>query len=231
MIKRKHRITAQKIILFLTLFLIVSLPNIAFPEWKKEFWDEFFDAVGIILVLFGFLFRIAARGYKEEHSSCGKTLVSNGPYCLVRNPMYFGTLLIGVGVIAALFALWTLPLFLLVFLLIYIPQITREENYLSAEFGEKYEIYRKKTPKYFPRLRALFRFKDYLPLKVSWLKKELVSLTGVIAMIIFIELWEDVKRFGTNEFFTEILKLPLIIIIFFIMIAGFFKHNKTTADN
>lgn len=77
-----------------------------FPHWKKEILDEFLDAIGISLVLFGFLFRIAARGYKADGSPEGKKLITNGLYGLMRNPMYVGTLLIGLGINLVLFEWW-----------------------------------------------------------------------------------------------------------------------------
>lgn len=93
----KKRIKIQGFLIFLATLATISLSKFVFPHWKKEPWDEFLDVVGIGLVLFGFLFRITARGYKQEKSYNGKLLVKDGPYAMVRNPMYFGTFMIGTG--------------------------------------------------------------------------------------------------------------------------------------
>ncbi|MCD6229064.1 MAG: hypothetical protein J7K17_06310 [Candidatus Omnitrophica bacterium] len=45
--------------------------------------------------------------------------------------MYLGIFLIGLGVVLAIFKLWVFLLFLLLFLIFYLPQIIREEKELS----------------------------------------------------------------------------------------------------
>lgn len=210
----KKRIGIQGFLIFLTIVVSILFSKFFFPKWKKEYLDEFLDAVGIGIILFGFLFRIAARGYKSERSNSGKTLITDGPYGLMRHPMYFGTLLIGLGVILVLFEWWAFPLFLTVFLLIYIPQVRKEERLLSSRFGQGYELYSKKIPNYFPKGLSLFKIDlgDYLFFKWSWVKKELVSLVAVMSLIIAAEMWEDVRLFGSTEYFKELIELCLIII-------------------
>ncbi|MBI3991233.1 MAG: isoprenylcysteine carboxylmethyltransferase family protein, partial [Candidatus Omnitrophica bacterium] len=142
----KYRTQIQRILILLVLVSTLFFAKFLFPVWKEEPIDELFDAIGAVLVLFGFVIRISARGYKADKSNDGKSLVKEGIYCLMRNPMYFGTLLIGLGIIFALFQWWAFLLFLVVFLLIYIPQIMREEKELAKQFGEEYKEYSKKTP-------------------------------------------------------------------------------------
>ncbi|MDI6758843.1 MAG: methyltransferase, partial [Candidatus Omnitrophota bacterium] len=127
----KKRIRIQGMLIFLAVVLTISIPKFVFPYWKEEPLEEFLDVLGVGIVLFGFLFRIAARGYKEEKSFGGKNLVKDGPYYLMRNPMYFGTSLIGIGITIALFKLWIILLFLIICFLIYIPQVKKEEDLLS----------------------------------------------------------------------------------------------------
>lgn len=206
----------------------ILLSKFVFLHWKEEPLDELFDAVGIVIILSGFLLRISARGYKEEKSNSGMNLVKDGPYYLMRHPMYFGTLLIGSGIISALFELWTFAIFLLIYFLIYIPQINKEEKAFFRRFGEEYKVYCKATPKYFPKFRVNFR--EYLPLKLAWIKKELFSLTAVIGTILAIEVWEDLKAFGYNEFPQELLEL-FVIILFFAMISYFFLRREAHQEN
>ena len=212
----KRRIRIQGFLIFLAILLVILLSKLIFPSWKKEPLDEFFDAIGIILVLSGFLLRIIARGYKEEKSQQSKDLVKDGPYGLMRHPMYFGTLLIGTGIIAVLFEFWVFFVFLVIYLLIYLPQINREEKILLKKFGQEYLSYCKTTPKYFPNVFLSFR--EHLPLRISWIKKELVSLIAVIGLILAIEIWEDTRLFGHQEFYKELLELLSIIFAFIIMV-------------
>lgn len=220
----KKRIKIQGFLVFVSLVLTLLLSKIIFPHWKNETQDGFFDAIGITLVLCGFLFRIVARGYKEEKSQQGKDLVRDGPYGLMRHPMYFGTLLIGTGIISALFEFWTFPVFLIIYTLIYLPQINREEKALLKKFAQEYRDYCKKTPKSFPRL--FFDFRQYTPLKLSWIRKELPSVLTTITLILAIEGWEDVKLFGHKEFYKELLEFFSIIVAFIIIIISFVKKDK-----
>jgi len=223
----KKRIKIQGFLIFLAIIISIPLSKFLFPHWKEETLDEFLDALGIGMVLFGFLFRIAARGYKAEVSPDGKKLIIDGLYGFLRNPMYFGTLLIGLGINLILFEWWAFILFFIIFLLIYIRQMRKEENDLYRRFGEEFKNYCKITPRYFPKVFNV-NLRDYLFFKWSWVKKELPSLVGVIAVIIAAEIWEDVRIFGYNEFREELLELPLIIILF-VSIFSLFYGKKDIA--
>jgi protein-S-isoprenylcysteine O-methyltransferase Ste14 len=95
-------------------------------------------------------FRILAGVPELEADGAGGTLLTEGPYAVVRNPRYvevlFGTL--GYAAFsnyagAWLMALVTFPLIHLIVLL--------EERELKARFGEGYEEYLRSVPRYLPR--------------------------------------------------------------------------------
>jgi protein-S-isoprenylcysteine O-methyltransferase Ste14 len=214
----KRRIKIQGFLIFVSGILSVFLFKFLFPSWKTGFPDRFFDYLGIILALFGFLFRISARGYKSEKSGQGRSLVKAGPYALTRNPMYLGTFLICSGFICLLFNWWVFPIFLVIFLLIYIPETRVEEEKLKAQFGQAYISYCQQTPRCFPQLYRLctLDMRSYLPLKWSWIKKEYLSLIGAIGAIAALEAWEDIRLFGLSEYLRELLALAVIIILFLV---------------
>jgi len=165
--------------------------------------------------------RIAARGYKAEMSLESKRLVISGPYRLIRNPMYLGTLLIGLGIILALFAWWINFIFLAVFLWIYMPQIRHEEQILSQRFGQDYQAYCKKTPRLFPTVPAWFKtdLRESLAFKKIWLKKEIGSLAAAVAFIMAIKIWQ-----GSGAF-----RVFLVIVVLAAIIYTVFHEKKDTA--
>ena len=226
----KTRIKIQAFFVFLAVILAVLLPKFLFPRWQEESLDGILDAVGIVLVLFGFLFRIAARGYKSEKSHEGSRLITDGPYAVMRNPMYFGTLIIGTGIIMIIFEWWTIFIFGLVFLLIYVPQVNKEQRELSIRFTDEYRRYCEKLPRYFPKISYLFKMdiRDYLSLKWGWIKKELPSLASVICAVIALEAWEDIRIFGHKYFFKEALKLFLTVISFIVIIALVYRKKNAS---
>lgn len=176
--------------MFLGLGAIILLSNSVFPHQRQLFLDGALNAIGMGLILFGFLFRISARGYKEENTSNGNALVKDGPYAIIRNPMYFGTFIIGTGVVIMLLELWFFFLFAVIFCMIYIPQMKKEEAVLLKRFGQGYKEYCRSTPKYFPRFDYLFRLNQYVSLKPFWIKKEIISLVTTVLVVIMIETWE-----------------------------------------
>jgi protein-S-isoprenylcysteine O-methyltransferase Ste14 len=191
----KIRIKIQGALMFLGLGTIVLLSNSVFPHQRQPFLDGVLNAAGMGLILFGFLFRISARGHKEENTSNGNALVKDGPYAVIRNPMYFGTFIIGLGVVVMLLELWFFFLFAAVFFMIYIPQMKKEERVLLERFGQEYKEYCKLTPKYFPRFDYLVRLNQYVSLKPFWIKKEISSLITTIIVVLLIEIWEYARLF------------------------------------
>lgn len=191
----KIRIKIQGALMFLGLGMIVVLSNSVFPHHRQPVLDWALNALGMSFILLGFLFRISARGYKEEKSSNGNALVKDGPYAIIRNPMYLGTFMIGMGIVMMLLELWFFFLFAGIFLLIYIPQMKKEEKALLERFGREYREYCGKTPAYFPRLDYLLSLNKYISLKPFWIKKEMVSMTTTVSVVILIKIWEYIRLF------------------------------------
>ncbi len=222
----KKRIRIQGILIFSSVIAAIFLSKYLFQNWKEEMLDEFWDSIGIIIILLGFLFRVVARGYKEEKSLAGKMLVKDGPYALMRNPMYLGTLLIGLGIVVVIFQWWVFLLFAAVFLLIYFPQVRTEEKMLLGHFGEEYSNYCKATPRYLPKL--FLKIKEIcscMRFKWGWIKSEGVSLIIILGLVIFAEAWKDMNLLGRKEYLNEILESIATVAIVIASIILLF-HEK-----
>lgn len=97
---------------------------------------------------------LGIRGYAAGCLNKNQALATGGPYARTRNPLYFGSLILGAGFALAGGA-WPLGLALLaLFALIYWPVMRREEEFLRREFGETYARYASAVPFFFPALRA-----------------------------------------------------------------------------
>lgn len=157
-------VTVAVSVLFLSLRL--------YPE--SIFTDDIMSFLGFLLMLKGIYLRMAARGFKKEHSKSGHGLVTQGPYALVRNPMYLGTFLIGSGFVLLSWPWWSIILFGIIFYVRFKKQINKEEIYLKELFGLDYEAYMKQVPRLFPRIKDLFRLrlKEAFPFKQAWGTKE-----------------------------------------------------------
>jgi protein-S-isoprenylcysteine O-methyltransferase Ste14 len=76
-------------------------------------------------------------------------LVTHGPFAMVRHPMYLGLITAALGSLL-IYQTWTTVLFAL-FAPFLLRRARREEQALSAEFGEQWREYCKRVPAYFPR--------------------------------------------------------------------------------
>ncbi len=87
-------------------------------------------AAGLPISLVG----LALRGWAAGHLEKNATLTESGPYAWVRNPLYLGTLTAATGFVVAS-CRWDLAvLCAAVFLLIYLPVVELEEEYLAKLF-------------------------------------------------------------------------------------------------
>jgi len=116
---------------------------------------------GLMMALAGEGIRLWAIGYTGEHTRSQEldapTLVTTGPYGLVRNPLYLGNLLNGMAVATAAvggmpagraLALWGGAALFLGF--VYSNIIILEQEFLAEEFGEDYHLYRQTVPALVP---------------------------------------------------------------------------------
>jgi len=109
--------------------------------------------VAIVLVLVGCAIRSWAAGYLFK----GKRVAVGGPYAFVRNPLYVGSFIIGIGCCAAL---WRRPVpvpvivlwaaFLLAYVIVYPIKVKSEEAELRASLNGPYETYARRVPAFIP---------------------------------------------------------------------------------
>jgi protein-S-isoprenylcysteine O-methyltransferase Ste14 len=116
--------------------------------------------IGCVLVGIGSLGRLWCSlyisGYKND------TLVTCGPYSISRNPLYFFSIIGGVGVGLATETLM-IPLIIVVLFLIYYPSVIKsEEKRLLSIHGEEFKRYCDKTPSFIPKLSLFEEPEEYI---------------------------------------------------------------------
>jgi len=113
---------------------------LARPTWR-------FLAFGAILIVPGLLIRALASGHVRKNEA----LATSGPYAYTRNPLYLGSLLIGMGFAVAARSWWVGLALVVMFFAIYLPVIRDEESFLRQTFPE-FDEYAKRVPRMFPRI-------------------------------------------------------------------------------
>ncbi len=124
---------------------------LARPTWR-------FLAFGAILIVPGLLIRALASGHVRKNEA----LATSGPYAYTRNPLYLGSLLIGIGFAVAARSWWVGVALVVMFFAIYLPVIRDEESFLRQKFPEFAE-YAQRVPRMFPRIAPQSRSRQIPP--------------------------------------------------------------------
>jgi protein-S-isoprenylcysteine O-methyltransferase Ste14 len=128
-------------------------------HWGRVGTPAVMMPIGAALVLLGEFMRLwAVRQIgvisRTRSGRLGR-LVTEGPFSLVRNPLYVGNLLLWTGFTVWSGKLWLLALAWTLFLLQYSAIIRFEETLLTQRFGEEYTAYMTRVPRWWPRLANL----------------------------------------------------------------------------
>lgn len=213
---KRRSIFLNGIIMALAGCLIILLYRHIVPHRQSAITDQIIDSAGLTVILIGQYLRISARGYKSERLIEKYMLITDGPYGLVRHPMYLASFLIGLGLVIMLFEWWGVIVYAAFFALWYWPQIHDEQQWLVKKFGQQYLDYCKATPACVPRLKALvsFRAKKYIPLKLAWIKREWNTILIWSLAVAAAEGYQDITSFDLATFSREIILLMLIFFYF-----------------
>ncbi len=121
--------------------------GIAYLIWARP--TSLTLAVGGAIALVG----VAIRAWASGHIMKNERLAVAGPYAHTRNPLYFGSFLIGAGFAIAVH--WALLLVVIAFwALVYAPTMEREKVNIRERFPDAYERYSANVPGFVPRFTA-----------------------------------------------------------------------------
>ena len=123
--------------------VLLLIGSVLYGHWSPKAY-----LVGILLLVLGEVIRFWAAGtiHKDD------VVATGGPYGLVRNPLYFGSLLLAAGY-SAMSGLppyaWALVIGF--FTIFHLAAIVYEERFLKTKFGAPYEAYLRSVPRLIPR--------------------------------------------------------------------------------
>jgi len=134
---RYHEASRQVLGLLLTvLFAVVASP----VSWAL------YSAT--LIVVIGVAVRMWASGFILKNEQ----LATNGPYALVRHPLYSGNILIIYAFAGASGLWWTFVVATAFLLFYYPPAIEYEDRKLAKIFGDAWQAFGKSTPALIPAL-------------------------------------------------------------------------------
>lgn len=122
------------------------------------------------------------RGIASGHVRKNEQLTVSGPYAYTRNPLYLGSLILAAGFAIAARS-WLVALIgLVIFLVIYIPVMRSEENFLRAQFSE-FADYGRHVPQLFPRFTPYQSSSNAFSPHLYWKHREYNAAIGLVLMI------------------------------------------------
>lgn len=183
-VAERWRIHLSRIVALIFLLFIVFTSS----KWEGiSFVSSVFFLVGCTFVGIASLGRLWCSlyiaGYKND------TLVTLGPYSISRNPLYFFSMIGGVGVGLVTETL-LIPLGILILFLIYYPVVIRdEERRLFDLHGDRFRTYCEKTPAFIPNPSLLEEPETY-PVNPRIFRKNIFGalwFVWIVGILEFIE--------------------------------------------
>jgi protein-S-isoprenylcysteine O-methyltransferase Ste14 len=141
------------------------------PSWASV-------AIGTSIALVGIAIRALASGQVKKN----RELTTTGPYAYVRNPLYLGSIIIGVGFAIAARDIWIAVVLLTFFLLVYVPVIRGEQNFLRDHFSG-YDAYVRRVPSLLPRTLRFTGLTRGFARELYLRHREYNSLLGAAAIL------------------------------------------------
>jgi protein-S-isoprenylcysteine O-methyltransferase Ste14 len=149
----------------------------AFYIWRaRPAWTSV--AVGAAVAAFGIAIRALASGQVQKD----RELTMTGPYAYARNPLYLGSIVIGIGFAVAARDIWVAVVLVVYFAVVYVPVIRGEENFLGGRFPD-YADYRRRVPSLLPRSLWFTGVTTGFSRELYFRHREYNSLLGAAAIL------------------------------------------------
>lgn len=134
--------------------------------------------VGAAVALVGLAIRTVASGHVQKNEQ----LTMSGPYAYIRNPLYFGSIILAAGLAVAARNWWIVLCLAVIFLAIYAPVIASEEAFLRAQFPE-FEEYSRQVPRLRPRFTAFGNATGRFSWALYCKHREYNAVLGTVAVV------------------------------------------------
>ena len=131
-----RRLMAVFLLLWCAWFVVMSLDAVRFGWSEVPLWLQALGAVAIAISMYIMFLIMRANSFAvpvvKIQAERGHRVISDGPYAIVRHPMYGGTLLLVAGIPLLLGSWWGLA-FAPVIILLFAIRAVMEERTLMAE--------------------------------------------------------------------------------------------------
>lgn len=186
----QYRMRSTRILLTLVILLMLFTHPVFNPN---HFFEHICDWTGYFFIIIACLGRAFSAAF-----ICGtknEQLSTQGPFSMVRNPLYvfsyFGT--VGVGLLSGHVIIF---LMLLALFFTYYPEVVKhEEAFLSEKFGAEYEAYCHAVPRWVPRQWSL-KLPETITVYPALLLKTMVDSSLFFLVFPLVESIETLQKIG-----------------------------------
>lgn len=129
---------------FIGFLCLVAILWVATPSSRSIF-------AGFLLMMAGMFFRAWSSGYINKD----KELATGGPYSLTRNPLYFGSLILGSGIAVAGNNMIVYVIFAVYYFAFFTFLIVIERKRMRRRFGSQYDSWAREANLFFPKIKKV----------------------------------------------------------------------------
>lgn len=164
---------------------LIAILYLATPDARSIF-------SGFLLMMAGMFFRAWSSG----HINKDKELATGGPYSLTRNPLYFGSLILGSGIAVASNNLITTIIFLVYYFTFFTFLIAIERKRMRKRFGQQYETWAREANLFFPRIKKIKRSNFNIAYYMRNREYRVLFFSLFITAVLIVKFLRKIEFFG-----------------------------------
>lgn len=196
--QRLRRITLA--VLLALVFAVLLFGQSIFPP--ETVMHETIEMIGIVLIVIGIAGRLWSTLYIGGRKS--RSVVTDGPYSITRNPLYVFSSIAAIGVGAQMGSITAAIGFGAACAAAFHLVILREEKYLSANLGADYSAYLARVPRFFPK-PSLYHEGEAAGFKPNLL---LVTLLDGLVFLVAMPLFEIIDAAQLSGALPVLFRIP-----------------------
>jgi protein-S-isoprenylcysteine O-methyltransferase Ste14 len=163
--------------------------------------NMFLEAFGLFLLAVCCMGRLWALVYISGYKS--RELITDGPYSIVRHPLYLFSLLGAIGIGLASENVLIIAILLIFYLLYYPFTILVEEQRLTEKFRQAYIDYAKRTPRFLPKF-SLYKKPGSYQINADTFVRNLAGGMWFIWIYILFNFIEMLQKLGILPVFLRV---------------------------
>ena len=184
------RVMVSRIFAVLVILLVIFTAS-SFKDGSLA--DILFESIGLFLLSVCAAGRLWALLYISGHKT--HEVIADGPYSIVRHPLYLFSFIGAIGIGLASENLLVLATLVIFYLAYYPLTILSEERTLTEKFGQGYIDYAKRTPRILPKL-SLYKSPSQVVISADMFFKNIVIGMWFIWIYILLHLIETLQQNG-----------------------------------